>query len=248
MESNQYDAIASSYQKGISQEKYMIYYCDPSFFEAIGSPQGLDVLDFGCGEGYFSRLMKKMGAAKVKGFDISDGMIQLAREAEESDPLGIDYEIADASALSDFGEFDLVVAKFVLHYAENYGNLMTMAANAYRAVKPGGRFLALVPAYERYVPEDGRYDFTVNPGSGPFINGMSVEVVLYANGEEACSFTTSFWRLATFRRALVEAGFRDVQELPMKVSEEGMNKLGGDFWWEFVEGRPFALFQGLKPS
>lgn len=80
---SQYDAIAKKYQQGITHEKYIVYLCDPSVLNTIDDPTGLNILDSGCGEGYFSRISKAMGAEKVVGFDISQGMIDLAKQTEE---------------------------------------------------------------------------------------------------------------------------------------------------------------------
>ena len=50
--------------------------------ELIGDPTGKDVLDVACGEGFYSRLIRQRGAAKVVGVDLSAGMVELARKQE----------------------------------------------------------------------------------------------------------------------------------------------------------------------
>ena len=70
-------------------------------------------------------------------------MIKLARSQETSEPLGIQYCVGDASAI-DFGATsDLVFAAYLLNYASNYEELLSMCEAIARNLKPGGRFLTV---------------------------------------------------------------------------------------------------------
>jgi 2-polyprenyl-3-methyl-5-hydroxy-6-metoxy-1,4-benzoquinol methylase len=61
-----------------------------TLFEALRDLSDKSVLDLACGEGFYTRCLKRGGAARVVGVDISQGMIDLARHQEERDGLGID--------------------------------------------------------------------------------------------------------------------------------------------------------------
>lgn len=102
------------------------------------------VLDLGCGEGYCSRMLRQRGA-QVVGLDISERMIELARLAERTQPLGIRYEKADA-VTADLGDasVDLVVAVFLFNYL-NVTQMHRAMANVHRMLKPGGQFVFAVP-------------------------------------------------------------------------------------------------------
>jgi SAM-dependent methyltransferase len=105
---------------------------------------GKEVLDLGCGEGYCSRMLRQRGAS-VTGLDLSPGMIELARRAEQLQPLGIRYDTADASSV-DLGtaSMDLVVAVFLFNYLDVDQMQRTMA-NVHRMLRPGGHFVFAVP-------------------------------------------------------------------------------------------------------
>jgi len=105
---------------------------------------GKDVLDLGCGEGYCSRMLRLRGA-QVVGLDVSGRMIELARQAERAQPLGIHYDTADAATV-DLGEasVDLVVAVFLFNYLSVEQTHQTMA-NVHRMLRPGGHFVFAVP-------------------------------------------------------------------------------------------------------
>jgi toxoflavin synthase len=59
-----------------------------NFLNLIGDVKGKTVLDLACGEGRFTREIKKRGARHVVGVDNSDAMIGLARTIERKNPVG----------------------------------------------------------------------------------------------------------------------------------------------------------------
>src|SRR5216684_9157154 len=62
--------------------------------ERMRVPEGARVLDVGCGSGWASRLLASFAIkGRVTGIDISDEMINLARESSASFPT-VAYEIA----------------------------------------------------------------------------------------------------------------------------------------------------------
>jgi len=68
------------------------YYRDelnnPATFQLIGDVRGLLVLDLACGEGYNTRILARKGA-KVVGVDFSETLIELAKQEEDEEKLGI---------------------------------------------------------------------------------------------------------------------------------------------------------------
>lgn len=107
---------------------------------------GLEVLDLGCGEGYFARQLKQRGAARIRGVDVSAEMVRAAAVRERAERLGIDYEVGDASDLSRFADasFDLCVAVFLFNYLDLGATRRTML-EVFRVLRPGGRFVFAVP-------------------------------------------------------------------------------------------------------
>jgi SAM-dependent methyltransferase len=93
-----------------------------------------DVVDLGCGFGWFCRWARDAGAASVLGLDVSENMLARAR-AETADP-AIVYERADLEQLDlPASSFDLAYSALTLHYLEN---LAGMLATVHRALRPGG--------------------------------------------------------------------------------------------------------------
>jgi SAM-dependent methyltransferase len=99
--------------------------------------RGLEVVDLGCGFGWFCRWARGQGAARVLGLDLSERM--LARAKASTADAAITYQRAD---LERFGlpgaAFDVAYSSLVLHYVEDAARFF---AEVRRALVPGGRFV-----------------------------------------------------------------------------------------------------------
>lgn len=95
---------------------------------------GKRVADLGCGFGWASRWMRQQGAAAVKGYDLSEKMIERARA--DTDDAAIEYRIADLDTLElPAQSVELVYSALAFHYVEDFGRLVAMM---HRALVPGG--------------------------------------------------------------------------------------------------------------
>ena len=117
-------------------DTYRDHFTLPAFKAFLPPLEGLDVIDFGCGEGTNTRHFAKMGA-RMRGIDISERMIAHARKAEEQQPLGIEYVNSSFSNQSPFADqsFDAVVSTMALMDGPDFSAAM---AEAYRLLRPGG--------------------------------------------------------------------------------------------------------------
>ena len=120
------------------------YTARPFVLERAGALEGARVLDLGCGEGYVSRQLAERAPARLLSVDISSGMIELARAAEEAAPLGIDYRVASATELELEEEFDLVLAVFLFNYL-SCDEMSAVLKKVHDHLAPGGRFLFTAP-------------------------------------------------------------------------------------------------------
>ena len=113
------DTWAEHVRKG--WDTYREYFNNPEFFHFLGEVNGKTVLDAGCGEGYNTRILARAGARMV-GIDISDRMVDLAKEHETQEPLGIRYEATSFADLSMFYDesFDAVVSTMALMDSPNF--------------------------------------------------------------------------------------------------------------------------------
>ncbi|KVA58380.1 hypothetical protein WI61_29140 [Burkholderia cepacia] len=95
------------------------------------------ILDLGCGNGELSALLEERGA-KVTGVDIDAAAVTLARNR------GIRAIVQDAQSLEFRGEFDAAFSQSAIHWMPEADRVF---AGVWRALKPGGRFVAETGAH-----------------------------------------------------------------------------------------------------
>jgi ubiquinone/menaquinone biosynthesis C-methylase UbiE len=113
---------------------------DQDLFNALKAVgvEGKEVLDFGCGDGRYSLLLKEMGANHVTGLDVSQKMIELARKKAEGER-GIDFIVADGMQVPLKNErVDLIVSNFVVHY---FSDSEALFEELSRILKINGSFI-----------------------------------------------------------------------------------------------------------
>lgn len=90
------------------------------FWDSIGQPQGQTILDFGCGDGWLSVRLAKLGN-RVHAFDISRVLIgratELARKSNVADRISFKEMAAENLAYPD-DHFDLVIGTSILHHTD----------------------------------------------------------------------------------------------------------------------------------
>ncbi|SHG85795.1 Methyltransferase domain-containing protein [Kaistia soli DSM 19436] len=98
---------------------------------------GLDIVDLGCGYGWFCRFAASEAPRSVLGIDLSERMLDRAR-AMGGDPR-IRYQRGDLDTLElPASSFDLVYSSLALHYVEDAARLL---GAVHQGLKPGGRFV-----------------------------------------------------------------------------------------------------------
>jgi len=100
--------------------------------ELLAPKPGEAILDLGCGDGALTERIAAMGAL-MTGADASAVMVDAART------LGLNVYEVSGEALRFDGEFDAVFSNAALHWMPN---AEAVIAGVYRALRPGGRFVA----------------------------------------------------------------------------------------------------------
>ncbi len=118
---------------------------------------GERVLDLGCGSGGAGRAAAQIvgESGMVVGVDSCRRVLEVARERAPQDA-PVAFVHAAAQRMVDIPEksFDCVVASMVL---EEVQDLRGVLSEVYRVLRPGGRFVASVSAFDRLRPVDSAF-------------------------------------------------------------------------------------------
>ncbi len=98
----------------------------------LAAKPGEDILDLGCGDGALTQKLVETGA-NITGVDASPEMVASAKA------LGINAQVMDGQRLTFDAEFYAVFSSAALHWMPDAD---AVVAGVYRALKPGGRFVA----------------------------------------------------------------------------------------------------------
>lgn len=231
--SQQYDSIGASYEQFKIQAKLPIVE-KFTFFKILGDIQGKAILDLACGSGFYSRLLKEQGAAKVIGVDISEEMVNIARQKEQKNPMGNEYRVFDIAEMPSIGTFELATAVYLLNYAQNKEILVQMLRNIRNNLADKGRFVAITtnPDFSINKSNCTKYGFTVLKQEA-ISNGYYCEAEFLTDSP----FTINYFQLnqSVYESAAIEAGFKNFSWHHMEIPPQAIQEYGEDYWQDFLE-------------
>ncbi len=105
----------------------------PAMMKMLGNVKGKKILDWGCGSGIYIKKLKSKGA-NIKGFDISQKMVEIARKINPS----TEIKIGSGTNIPFNEKFDIVFASLAIHYLKKLDKPFQEIA---RVLKSGGVFI-----------------------------------------------------------------------------------------------------------
>ncbi len=112
--------------------------------ELLGDVRGKKVLDYGCGTGKFSRILKDAGA-EVVGVDISEKELAIAKERHPDIPF---YVLSGMPAELD-GTFDVAVLIFIITAIPNTTIVESIFNDLKKFLKTHGQLVLMNSNYEK---------------------------------------------------------------------------------------------------
>jgi trans-aconitate 2-methyltransferase len=127
--------------EGYHHHSHIPYQLAADFLKQCTFAGNESILDVGCGDG---KITKEIAAltphGNVLGLDYSESMIAFAKSNYPSGNL--QFQLGDAAVMPNLEEFDIVFSFCALHWMPDQPTVLN---NIYRSMKPGGRFLAVIP-------------------------------------------------------------------------------------------------------
>jgi toxoflavin synthase len=238
-ESNQtFDKISDEFSSTIIQTKK--YVRKPLLLKLVGNIEGKTVVDFGCGDGYFTRILAKKNPQTITGIDFSNQLIEKANTIEYVrsffPPNCIKYLHEDIKNLAIKDSFNLISSVYFLNYAESKEDLLKIIQVAYDHLNEKGKFCSIVP-HPKIQPmgcfEYGRKVTSVDNKS-KFENEDILRCEI-REGKKSFGFNFYYYTQETYTKLLQKVGFKDIQWVEPFVSEEGINKYGEEYWNNFLK-------------
>lgn len=251
----QYEKIVGTYDSILETS---VRRCDRvNMFHLIGSVEGKNVLDLSTGTGYFARTLSKMGANHAVGVDVSPSMLDVARKLTEGDPKvrqgGVEYELGDVFKPLDLhncleSSRDVITGAWCLNYAGDQAMMDQAWQNIAKYLKPGGRFVGLIPGtFTSWLQDDERYfDFSFK-AIEKVENGHMGRLTLHAK-EQPVSFNAYVLEHHVFEKGAKSAGLVNVTLANPTVLPEFQGTEDEAYWNGFLAQPLFTMMTATKPE
>ena len=110
-----------------------------SELQVLPDVQGKDVVELGCGTAYFGAWLKKKGARRVVGVDVTPAQLDTARRLNAEHSLGLELLEANAESIPlDNAQFDLAISEYG---ASIWCDPAQWIPEAARLLRPGGELV-----------------------------------------------------------------------------------------------------------
>ena len=203
-----------------------------SVLHVAGDMMGKDVVDLGCGTGWYGRQLLSRGARSALGVDSSPDMLAEARHLSTAAGDAMTFEQQDLRDLQLELRFDTAIASWVFCHATSIEALASMYSAVASVLRPGGQLVAVVnnPAYRL---EDGDYAAygakAIAQQSYPDANRLTFEFA----GDPPMRVVDHQWGTVAHQQAAYAAGFGRVAWERPGPSALDVETSPSGFWDEF---------------
>jgi toxoflavin synthase len=246
---DEYDRIGQQYQES-KQLPFRSFVEAHSMFKLLPDLAGSSAVDLACGDGIYARRLMRSGAGRVVGVDISPEMISLAERAEEAEPLGVRYVVADVATVEFDQPFDFAVCCYLFNYARSRAELRRLVENVHRLVRPGGLVVGCndypdnpPDHFERYRP----YGF-IKTGTATRHEGDTITYRFFNPDDTVFEIDNYFLPTEVYRDEFARAGFASFDWVGPEVSAEGREAFPPGFWDAYLDSPPIVSFAATAGS
>lgn len=225
-----YNAIARDFELHATGSVYNAYYDRPAVLSLLPDVQGKRVLDIGCGPGLYAAWLIEHGA-QVVGFDISEEMVERARQRVGERGRFYQHDISQPLSFAADASFDVAVAPLMIHHVTARVTALREVARVLTA--EGCLIVSTSHPFADWMRHGGSY--------------FATELVQDAWKRSSQTFQMPFWRvsLTTLCDEFSQAGFfidRLLEPQPMPKAAE----IDPETYRQLMEQPSFIAFRLRK--
>jgi SAM-dependent methyltransferase len=238
---DEYDRISHHYQ----ESKRLPFRSHVEAYSMLGllpDLAGRSVIDLACGDGIYTRMLMRAGAARVVGVDISPQMIALGEHAEAAEPLGVCYMVADVAVVEMEEHFDVALCSYLFNYARDRFELRTLVEAVARLVRSGGLVVGCndypdnpQEHFDRYRP----YGF-IKVGPAERNEGAPITYRFFNPDGTVFELDNYFLPTDVYREEFARAGLVSFDWVMPNVSPEGIEAFPPGFWDVYLDSPPIV--------
>lgn len=183
--------------------------------------KGVDAIDYGCGAGKSSLYLKSLGF-NVMGVDANKDMIE---SAKDKDPCGNYDHITSAKILVKDSSFDLAFSSWVLMEVASKKELLNIAKEIERILRPGGVFI-LILCNESTYNSDWLTQNTEFPENKNLESGSVVKILFK---DIDLTISDYYWTERDYSEMLDKAGLKLLEiYMPLGKKDDGYDWINED--------------------
>ena len=112
----------------------------------FGDLKEKNIIEYGCGFGFFSNEFSKYNPKRIVGLDVSLDMLDLAKETARNNELNIEYYNHNCCEINPFGSiFDINFTSYVLTSCQSVKDLESFIISIHDSLKENGISIGILP-------------------------------------------------------------------------------------------------------
>lgn len=220
-----------------------IFVTAPNLLHMLGAIEGKSVLELGCGNGYWLRMLARVGA-KTTGIDLAENQIEAARQWDDPLTESIDYRVGDVSKQLDLqGKFAVTFFEHVLLEITEKSDLESAIQNAANTLMPGG--ILVISDIHPFAPSSRPDNLRISAGFNYFDSAAPFEIQSNRVDGEIIYYKDVHWTLSDITNAITKAGLKMVEITEPLPTREDVEKYPDELAYRLIH--PMAImFKAVK--
>lgn len=220
-----------------------VFVTAPNLLKALGDIEGKDVLELGCGNGYWLRLLARTGA-RTTGIDLAENQIAAAKSWNDPVTSEIDYRVGDVSKAMDLqGKFDVAFFEHVLLEIPDKDELYSAIQNAANTLKEGG--LLVISDIHPFAPSSRPDNLRIADDFNYFESAAPFEIQSKRVDGEIIYYKDVHWTLSDLAGAITSAGLKITEITEPRPTDEDVAKYPDELGYRL--STPIAImFKAVK--